>query len=95
MMNRHTNATLLPMAAEATALPSIPCTFLKVGESGKIERVSGIEEVRKFLIGLGFVNGTVVKAVSNNSTGLILEIKGSKVAVDKKMAAKIHVTSEC
>ena len=76
-------------------VPTIPCSFLRVGETAAIEKVSGTEEVRKFLAGLGFVRGAVIKAVSNNHTGLILEVKGARVAVDPKMASKIHVASEC
>ncbi len=75
-------------------MPTVPSSFLKVGQTAVIDRVSGSEEVRKFLAGLGFVRGTEIKAVSNNDTGLIFEVKGARVAVDLKMAAKIHVASK-
>lgn len=75
----------------ASKAPTIPCSFLRVGEAASIEKVSGTEEVRKYLAGLGFVHGAEIKAVSNNNTGLILEIKGARIAVDLKMASKIHV----
>lgn len=78
----------------ASKMPTIPSSFLRVGQMATIDKISGSEEVRKFLAGLGFVRGTPIKAVSNNNTGLIFEVKGSRVAVDLKMATKIHVASE-
>jgi len=71
---------------------TVPCSLLRNGEFGAVARISGNEEVRKFLSGLGFVQGTRLKVLINNSTGLIIDVKGSRVAVDQKMAAKIHVT---
>lgn len=71
---------------------TVPCSFLKNGEFGAVTRISGNEEVRKFLSGLGFVQGTKIKVLINNSTGIIVEVKGSRVAVDNVMASKIHVT---
>ena len=40
-------------------------------------------------IGLGFTPGTEVKAVSEASGNVILDVKGSKIAIDRKMASKI------
>jgi len=72
--------------------PAVPLSFLKEGDSGIVERISGKEDVRKFLAGLGFIQGASVKVVSLNGAGLILDVKGSRVAVDDKMAAKIVVS---
>ena len=91
-MSLMSSATAPKKEADVCKVPTIPCSFLKVGECGSVAKISGNDEVRKFLAGLGFVQGTKIKAVSNNNTGLILEVKGSRVAVDTKMATKIHVT---
>ncbi len=81
-----------PGAVSKSVGPSLPVSFLKEGESGTVLKISGNDEVRKFLAELGFVQGTVVKAVCNNNTGLILDVRGSRVALDKVMGQKIHIT---
>ena len=69
--------------------PTVPLTFLKQGEIGSVLRVSGREETRKHLTGLGFIAGTEVKVVSINNSGLILDVRGSRIAVDKSLASMI------
>lgn len=69
--------------------PGIPMSMAKVGDTGTIVSISGREETRKFLAGLGFTPGTTVKAVCEANGNVILDVKGSKIAIDRKMAAKI------
>jgi len=69
--------------------PVAPLAFFKEGENGIISRISGKEDVRKFLAGLGFVPGAMIRIVSFNSTGLIVDVKGSRIALDSTMASKI------
>ncbi len=73
--------------------PSVPISLLKQGDAGVVMRVSGKEEIRKFLSGLGFIAGTKVRIVTLNRTGLILDVKGSRIAIDGNMASKIYVSS--
>jgi ferrous iron transport protein A len=61
----------------------------KTGEGGKIVRVSGRHDTRRFLCELGFVIGVHVTVVSENSGDLILDVKGSRIAMDRTMASKI------
>ncbi|MDO5852889.1 MAG: FeoA family protein [Thermoplasmata archaeon] len=61
----------------------------KVGEKGTITSISGKEEVKRFLSELGFTTGTEVKAVSMANGNVILDVKGSKIAIDRHMASKI------
>ncbi len=81
-----------PMAGNANKGPAVPLSFLKEGDSGNVNRISGNDDVRKFLTGLGFIQGTPVKVVCLNGAGLILDVKGSRVALDGKMATKIVVS---
>jgi len=61
----------------------------KVGESGRIVNISGREDVRRYLSELGFTPGTEVKAVCQAGGNIILDVKGSKIAIDRHMANKI------
>ena len=61
--------------------PGIPISMARVGDKGTVVSISGREETKRFLAGLGFV--------SEASGNVILDVKGSKIAIDRKMASKI------
>ena len=69
----------------------MPLTFIKEGETGSIKKVGGKEETRQFLENLGFVTGADVKVVSVANGNLIVNIKASRIAIGKDMAARIMV----
>ncbi len=69
--------------------PGIPISMARVGDKGTVVSISGREETKRFLAGLGFTPGTEVKAVCEASGSVILDVKGSKIAIDRKMASKI------
>lgn len=70
-------------------MSGIPVTMAKVGDRGTIISVSGRDETKRFLAGLGFTPGAMVKAVCEANGNMILDVKGSKIAVDRRMASKI------
>jgi len=61
------------------------------GESGLIKRINGKPETRQFLENLGFVAGGRVSVISKIGGNLIVEVKGTRVAVNSDMASKIMV----
>ena len=69
----------------------IPLTMAKEGETVIIRRITGLDEVRQRLAELGFVLGTSVTVVSQVSGNLIVQVKDSRVALDKSMANRIMV----
>ena len=69
----------------------MPLTMLKSGESGKILKIGGQEEVKNFLGKLGFVVGEEVSVVSSQSGNIIVQVKASRVAVSKVIANKIMI----
>ena len=67
---------------------------LAIAEAGKVyvnKKIGGNPDTRKFLESLGFVNGTFVSVISFNNGNLIVNVKDSRIAVDKSMAMKIIV----
>ena len=66
-------------------------TMLNIGETGKIKRIGGNEETRRFLNNLGFVVGTEVSVVSAIGGNVIVKIKDSRVAINEDMAKRIMV----
>jgi ferrous iron transport protein A len=69
----------------------MPLTFADLGEENIIKKVGGNPETRKFLENLGFVAGSAVTVVNSMGGNVIVNIKESRVAVSKEMAAKIMV----
>ena len=66
----------------------MPLALLGVGESGTITDIRGKEDVIHHLHNLGFAAGTVV---GNTDAGMIIAVKGSRVALNRGMASKITV----
>ena len=69
----------------------MPVSMMKEGEPGIIKRVGGKEDIRRFLAKLGFVAGGQVTVVSVTDGNVIVNIKGSRVAIGRDMANKIMV----
>ena len=67
----------------------MPLALLGVGESGTITDIRGKEDVIHHLHNLGFAAGTDV--VGNTDAGMIIAVKGSRVALNRGMASKITV----
>ena len=69
----------------------MPLTFMNIGETKTITKVGGKNETRQFLEKLGFVVGGEVTVVSEINGNMIVNVKDSRVAIGKDMAAKIMV----
>ncbi|WP_392486519.1 ferrous iron transport protein A [Haloimpatiens sp. FM7315] len=67
---------------------------LIMAEEGKkniIKKITGRDNVRNFLGKLGFVEGESVTVVSKLSGNMIINIKDSRIAIDKSMANRILI----
>lgn len=69
----------------------MPLVVAPTGEEQMIKRIGGSEEVKRHLQELGFVPGGYVTVVNEIGGNLIVNVKESRVAVDKKLAQKIMV----
>ncbi|EOS42068.1 FeoA family protein [Lachnospiraceae bacterium JLR.KK009] len=69
----------------------MPLTMAKTGEANTIKKVGGKSETRKFLENLGFVTGGQVTVVSQLSGSMIVNVKESRVALNRDMANKIII----
>ena len=72
-----------------------PILFLQSGDTGTIKRISGAEDTRRFLAGLGFVENAEVTVVSQFDGNLIVNVNDSRVAVNKELARHIMVCPDC
>ena len=69
----------------------MPLTMAKSGETVTIRKISGKDEVRQHLAELGFVLDSNVTVVSEIAGNLIVQVKDSRIALDKTMANRIMV----
>ena len=69
----------------------MPLSMSPIGEMQTIKKIGGKDEVKLFLEKLGFVVDGEVSVVSEVSGNMIVNVKGSRVAIGKDMANKIMV----
>ena len=69
----------------------MPLTMARPGETGTIRKITGKDEIRQHLAELGFVVDSDVTVVSEIAGNLILQVKDSRVALDKTMANRIMI----
>ena len=69
----------------------MPLGMASVGDTNIIKRITGQDEVKQHLSELGFVVGAQVTVENELGGNLILNVKESRVALDKTMAMRIMV----
>ena len=69
----------------------MPLTMAKPGETVVNRKLTGKDEVRQHLAELGFVVDSPVTVVSEISGNLILQVKDSRIALDKTMANRVMI----
>ena len=69
----------------------MPLTMARPGETVTIRKITGKDEVRQHLAELGFVVDESVTVVSEMAGNLILQVKDSRVALDRTMANRIMI----
>ena len=71
------------------ARAQMPLSFAKTGEVVTVVKVRGKEDMHHRLETLGFVEGTEVRVISEMKGDLIVEVKGTQIALNKKTATMI------
>lgn len=61
------------------------------GKKVNIIKVTGKEEMRKHLANLGFVEGTKVQVISELDGNMIINVKDSRIAINKTLSNRIIV----
>ena len=69
----------------------MPLTMAKAGETVTIRKITGKDEVRLHLAELGFVVDSQVTIVHEIAGNLIVQVKESRLALDKTMANRIMI----
>ena len=69
----------------------LPLAMARPGDTGTICKITGKDEVRQHLAELGFVVDTDVTVVSELGGNLIVQVRDSRVALDRSMAVRIMI----
>lgn len=69
----------------------MPLSMVSAGEIVVIRKITGKDEIRQHLAELGLVVEETVKVISEVSGNLIIQVKDSRIALDKTMANRIMV----
>ncbi|MCI8416637.1 MAG: ferrous iron transport protein A [Lachnospiraceae bacterium] len=65
--------------------------MMRIGETRVIQEFHGREEMRRHLQDMGFMKGETIQVVGENPSGLILVVKGVRVALNRGLASQIMV----
>ena len=69
----------------------MPLSIVSPMETVSIRKITGKDEIRQHLAEMGFVVGADVTVVSQMAGNLIVQVKDSRVALDKTMANRILI----
>ena len=69
----------------------MPLTMAPLGTVSVIKRITGKDDTRQFLEKLGFVVGGTVTVVSQMGGNMIVNIKDTRIAIDRSMANRIMI----
>lgn len=69
----------------------MPLILAKQGEPVTIRKITGKDELRQHLAELGFVMDATVTVVSEMGGNLIVQVKDSRIALDRNMAGRIMI----
>ena len=70
----------------------MPLAMLSIGEKRTILDFKGKDDMKRHLQDLGFVKGEPVEVLGDNASGMILRVKGVKIALNRGLATRIIVT---
>lgn len=68
----------------------IPLSLAEAGKAVTVQGVRGKDETRRFLESLGFVENAAVTVITELSGNVIVNVKDTRVAISKAMAARIY-----
>ena len=77
------------MDAAGASCRQMPLSFLACGQKATVVKVRGKGDLHHHLETLGFVEGAPVQVLSEVAGDLIVQIKGTSVALDRQVATRI------
>lgn len=73
----------------AISAQSMPLGLVRGGETARVQGIRGKDNTQRFLRNLGFVEGAPVTVISELNGNVIVNVKGTRVAISKAMANRV------
>ncbi len=70
-------------------MPAMPLSMVKAGETVKVARVKGNDDMKHHLNDLGFVEGNDIHVVSSSGANIIVTVLGARFGLDTKVARHV------
>ena len=64
-------------------------TLAEIGNTYIIKKINGTSDIRQHLESLGFVVGASISIINSSEGDLVVNIKESRIAINREMAANI------
>ena len=74
-------------------MPAMPLSMVKAGDTVRVARVKGNEDMKHHLKDLGFVEGNEIHVVSSSGANLIVTVLGARFGLDTKVAMHVMTTA--
>lgn len=68
----------------------IPMYMASAGDRCRIVAITGNDDTRRFLANLGFAQGSEISVVSRHGRNLIMDVKGSRIAMNSDAVSCLH-----
>lgn len=69
----------------------MPLSMMEQGDTRVITDFRGQEEMKRHLQDLGFIKGETVRVIGDHPSGMILLVKGVRIALNRALANRIMV----
>ncbi|WP_411678547.1 FeoA family protein [Caproicibacter sp.] len=69
----------------------MPLNMVRPGQAVSVHSIRGGDETRRFLASLGFVTDAAVTVVTELGGNIIVNVKGTRVAIGRSMASRVYV----
>lgn len=76
-------------AEDAFSGQSMPLSMVSAGNKVRVKSIGGKDETRRLLNSLGFIEDTELSVVSELNGYVIVNIKGSRLAISRAMANRV------
>lgn len=88
------NTMASKVAAPASETPAVhaqamPLSLVQSAETTHVLSIRGKDNTQRFLRNLGFVEGAEVTVISELNGSVIVNVKGTRVAISKAMANRV------
>ncbi len=83
---------MVPPNTETRPLANVmPLSMARSGQKVQVKAIRGKDETRRFLSNIGFVEDAEVSIVSEMGGNVIVNVKGTRVAISRSMASRVLV----